>query len=180
MSSGIDDLLDSLDENDETNEQVTTQVDSKPFTELRSHARKLEKQLRTQERELEELRSFRDERVYLERTAKIESTFKDVGFNPKHGKLWGALNPETEVTPEAVATFAAEYGLVTESGAEVEAPAPPQFAPTISSSSNPATETKISRVEFQQLYASDPASAIKLLEAGRVDTVVPDFPRPLG
>jgi len=176
--SSVDELLDSFESEDESLED--TKVESKPFAELRGHARKLEKQLRSYEKELSELRSFREERVKAERTAAVESTFKDVGLNPKHAKLWAALNPEAEPTAEAVAGFAAEYGLVTENGEQVEAPAPPSFTPTLPTGAGPAQATKISRAEFRQMYDRDPANALKLLEQGRVETEVADFARPLG
>lgn len=45
------------------------------------------------------------------RTFKTSVFFKEQGLTPKHAELYLAANPNGEISPEAVQTFAAEYGL---------------------------------------------------------------------
>ena len=157
---------------DESDDQEEAQTQSKPFTELRGHARKLEKQLRAYEKELGDLRAFREEHVKAERATVIESTFKEVGLNPKHAKLFSALNPDADpaaITKEAIATFASEYSLAPEGETELEAPpAPTGFVP-MSSSMASAPSGTVSREEWIRMSAADPVKAEALLNAGRVD-----------
>jgi len=54
------------------------------------------------------------------RTFKTSTLFKEQGLTPKHAELYLAANPDGEISPEAIQTFAAEYGLQ-----PAAAPAPP-------------------------------------------------------
>ena len=166
----VDEMFDES-ASDETDDREET-PQSKPFTELRGHARKLEKQLRTYEKELADLRAYREEHVKVERTTAIESTFKEVGLNPKHAKLYSALNPDVEpaaITKEAIATFASEYSLAPEEGSVVEAPLQATgFVPTSTSMAS-APSGVVSRDEWMRLSATDPVKAEALWSAGRVD-----------
>ena len=156
---------------DENDEPVGAQ-ESKPFTELRGHARKLEKQLRAYEKELADLRTYREDHVKVERATVIESTFKEVGLNPKHAKLFSALNPDADpaaITRETIASFASEYSLAPEEGSVVEAPLQATgFVPTSTSMAS-APSGVVSREEWMRLSATDPVKAEALWSAGRVD-----------
>lgn len=55
------------------------------------------------------------------RQYKAGVTFEQAGLTAKHAELYLATNPEAEVSPEGVASFAAEYGLM-----PAQAPAPEQ------------------------------------------------------
>ena len=118
---------------------------SKPFTDLRKHARGLERQLKEVTPELEELRQFRMSVMEERKEQAISKAFEEVNLNPAHAKLFKALNPEVEVesiTPEAVASFASEYALIAVSGEEVEAPEekPAGFKPVVTGSGAPLKE----------------------------------------
>jgi hypothetical protein len=66
------------------------------------------------------------------RNFKAEVTFEKAGLTPKHAELFLAANPDTEVTPEVVKTFADEYGLqpqVTDGTAPSEEGTQPQHVP---------------------------------------------------
>ena len=56
--------------------------------------------------EVQQLREFKAQAEAEKRESEIASTFDEVGFSPKAAKLFAALNPEGEVTTEAVRTFA--------------------------------------------------------------------------
>jgi hypothetical protein len=53
---------------------------------------------------------------------KARTIFKEAELSPKHAELYLAANPNADVTTEAVAAFAEEYGL---RPAETAAPVPP-------------------------------------------------------
>lgn len=158
------DPLDALLGDDE--DAPEQQPDSKgnaAFAEMRKTNKQLQK-------ELEELRAFKVEQDRVAREQSITSVFSEVGLNPKHAKLYSALNPEGEATPETVAQFASEYGLVTNAGDEVEAPAPQPkgFTPTIVSEASIPGSKVLSHDEFVELMKTDPNKAFQLHQAGRV------------
>lgn len=112
--------------------------------------------------------------------------FRAAGYNPKHGDLYAAVNPEGELTVEAVAKFAEDQGLPaveSTSSAPVEAE---------SAASDAGVETEqlaamsgggsrsgdggaggaqvevLTRQAWQELYASDPSAAKAAIASGRV------------
>jgi uncharacterized protein YdaU (DUF1376 family) len=95
---------------------------NKSFAELRKAYNREEKARKALEKEVEDLRTFKSGIVEVQTQQAINSVFTEVGLNPKHADLFKAVNkelsPET-VTKDAVAAFAAEYELVTNSGEAV-------------------------------------------------------------
>jgi hypothetical protein len=157
-----------LDPDEESEEQQPTAEESKPFTELRKHARKLEKALKERETELDELRRFRQEREQREREQAIATTFEQVGLNPKHARLFAALNPNVEPTTEVVAQFAQEHDLVT-GDAKVPEPQPAAaFAPTLPSGGAAPTVVITDPAEAAALAASDPARFAAMKATGQI------------
>lgn len=159
----------SLDEED--TESKPTE-DSKSFKELRSAYNRLEKQLKTLEPELTDLRAFRADREKVDRETAISGIFQQVGLNPKHAKLYAALNSEGETTAESVAQFAAEYGLLTEEGGQVEAPpaVPAGAAPTVLAETTAPGSKVYSHDEFTEMLnnPATQAKAFQLYQSGRV------------
>ena len=166
----VDEMFDES-ASDETDHE-DARPESKPLTEARRVARKLEKQVQAYEKELADLRAYREEHVKAERNVVIESSFKEAGLNPKHAKLFSALNPDVDpaaITKEAIATFASEYSLAPEEGSVVEAPLQATgFVPTSTSMAS-APSGVVSRDEWMRLSATDPVKAEALWSAGRVD-----------
>ena len=113
----LDDDVEEADEN---------QVDdgNKSFADLRKAYKRSERQVKAQEKELEDLRVFKQTVVTETRKGQIESTFQAAGLSPKHALLFEKVNADVEVTPEVVQAFAAEYDLPTQAGESVEAPTP--------------------------------------------------------
>jgi len=145
---------------------------NKSFADLRKAYNRSERDRKEFEKELVELREFRTTVVKEKREKAIESAFTEAQLNPVHSKLFTALNPEVEVeqiTTDAVAKFAVEYGLATISGEEAETPEPVQqgYAPVVVGNSAPLK--RFSRTEWEQMAASDPAAAEKAFKDGRVD-----------
>lgn len=140
---------------------------NKSFADLRKYANRLERDLKKTTAEVEELRTFKSGIVEVQTQQAINSIFTEVGLNPKHADLFKAVNkelsPET-VSKEAVAKFAAEYELVTNSGETVEAPEekPAGFTP-VTTGTGPGT---------QKL---DAEAVLEKLREGKLDELGADF-----
>ena len=111
---------------DNDDDEDTTGGDaSKNFKDLRKFAREADKERKALAAEVESLREFQAQVVSERKEQALTTTFKEVGLNPAHAKLFQALQPDLapeDITPEAVAKFASEYSLVTTTGETVEAP----------------------------------------------------------
>lgn len=103
--------------------------DNSSFKALRDAYKRAEKEKKEFEKQLGELTPKLQEYVEKERFAKVETTFKEVGLDPKISKLFFGANPDAEITPDAVKAFAAEYGFQTEQGTQVDPPAADGFDP---------------------------------------------------
>lgn len=121
------------------------------------------------------------------RVRDARDTMRQAGYNPKHGDLYAAMNPEGEITAEAVSTFAEEQGLPTftadsaasddagdstnDGGADTT-----QLAAMSGSGSRGgdggaggADVQTMTRAEWKQLYADDPVAARQAVASGRVE-----------
>lgn len=88
------------------------------FVALRNHAKSLEKDLR-------ELKAFRDETEPKLRTYAL----KDAGFDPESGPAKALLKiHEGEFDPESLKATASEYGLTPAGAASEEEPSPAQLS----------------------------------------------------
>lgn len=172
---GVEDLFPSDDVDDDTDEGGTApQADTnKSFAELRKAYNREEKARKSLEKENEELRTFKSGIVEVQTQTAINSVFTEVGLNPKHADLFKAVNkelsPET-VTKEAVAAFAAEYELVTNSGEAVEAPEtkPAGFTPPATTGTGPGTQKLDADGILEKLKAGDFEGLTADVKAGRV------------
>ncbi len=145
--------------------------DTATMAELRKFANRRDRDAKQFEKELTELRTFREERVAQDRESAINKAFTEVGLKPTHAKLFKAVNPTVEVeaiTTEAVAAFAAEYELATGDGVIPDAPEqkPEGFSPVVVGSGAP-----LGILEGEaalKMAREDPAAFEKLFQAGRV------------
>lgn len=157
-----------LDLEDE-DEATPRSQQSAPFKQLRDHARKLEKEIKDRDKELEALRQFRAEAERRTKQELLRQAVSAVGLNEKHAELFSAARPDVEPTPEAVRAFAVEYGFISGPSGDDEdesdqgsfKPAPP--------SGVPASKKRYTSEEFDALYKTNPVEAIKAAEEGRVD-----------
>jgi hypothetical protein len=113
--------------------------------------------------------------------------FREAGYNPNHGKLYAAVNPEGEITAEAVVAFANEQSLApvasstqeeTSEGQEStpgEAEEQSKLAAMASGGSrvgDPASGgaevQTLTRQQWQELHATDPTAARAAVASGRV------------
>lgn len=160
-------------------EDEDTPNENKSFKELRTAYNRLSKEQKAAAQELDDLRAFKLEASARERQAQTESAFTQAGLNPKHSKLFAALNPEGDVTSERVASFVLEYGLVAGDGVAGggegapsddadSQPAPSGFHPV--TTGNPPPPSFVSGDDITKWLASgDIESVNKAFEAGRVE-----------
>jgi len=127
------------------------------------------KELKSLTPEVEELRTFKAERVRAEREATVAATFIESGLDKRHAKLFTALNPEGEVTPETVAGFAREYGLI--EGSEEDTKTSDEKTGFKPVRTDEGAGLKVyTGDEALELLKSDPATYRKMVESGRVKT----------
>lgn len=158
---------------DEDEVEETERKESNPVKQLRDALKAAQKEAKESKKELEELRAFKSDYERRERAQSATQAFSKLGLNEKHAELFVKLNPEAELTEEAVKTFATEYGLpVTEQATTDETtPEEAPFAPADVGSSG---EGYISRQQLDEMYKSNPQRAIGMLRSGRVRWNNPD------
>lgn len=141
--------------------------DSGPFKQLRDHAKKLEKEIKDRDKELEDLRSFKADAERRAKQELLRQAISAVGLNEKHAELFSAARPDQEPTPEAVKAFAVEYGFISGPAADEDEESG-SFGPT-PPSGVPAHKQRYTSEEFDQLYKTNPMEALRAAEEGRVD-----------
>lgn len=164
----IDD--DGSDEDESQESTDAAKDDNKSFVALRRDRNRLEKLVKAQEPELEELRSFKAQVNAEKRVTEVAKVFAEIGLNPAQAKLYTSLNPEGEVEPKGVAEWALEFGLATAENVQVpdENPAPtPGFRPFVGEDA-PGNQ-KVSRVDWLAKLKTNPEEAQRLFKQGRVD-----------
>lgn len=161
------------DSDDQDSEDDGSDGRRNPVRDQRNQIRKLQKDLKAANKRAEELEKFKLE---FESSKKLEATkslFEDMGLNERQAKLFTQLNPDADVTEEAVEAFATEVlgfevQYVDEDGEPTDPPEPEGFAPTPTigerTSSKPMT-----RVEWLNLAGRDPVAGQAALKAGKVD-----------
>ena len=121
------------------------------------------------------------------RVKDAQDVFRSEGFNPAHGKLFAAVNPEGDITAEAVVAFADEQGLPLLDGTQETSTEGGESTSEATDGSEglagmagggsgagdggaggAAVET-LTRAEWQQLATSDPAAAKAAIASGRVE-----------
>jgi len=173
MTENPFDLDDDVEADEEPSEAAG---DNSSFAELRKAYKRTERQNKAFEKELTELREFKTTVVQEQRKGQIESVFTEVGLSPKHALLFEKVNPEAEITPEVVQTFAAEYDLITQAGASVEAPAQ-GFTPV--TTGTPSSVSTLTNEDVKKMLAAGEVDAVrKAFEGGRVEQ--PEVPWPTG
>jgi len=166
--------FDDLDNDEGDNGGSQGDQGNKSFQALRKHARDLEKAQTAATKELEELRAYKAEVATREREAAVSKVFGEVGLDAKQAKLYQRLNADVtpdQVTKEAVAAFAAEYGLVTSEGEEVLAPEDGSegMTPIVNSGGPIAKSKQLTPAEWLKIMKTDPVTARDLFNKKRVD-----------
>lgn len=152
--------------------------DSPNIPQMRETIDRLEKKVSSLETDLSSAQG--DLRVRDARDA-----FRVAGYDPRQGDLFAASNPDAEITPENVQSFADQYNLSAVAEAtpsdggeptpEVESDSAELAAMAGSGSrsgeggAGGAASEPMSRAQWQQLYATDPAAAKAAIASGRVE-----------
>ncbi len=147
-------------------EEAPQEQDSNPVKQLRTHADKLEKQLKARDKELEELRTFRDEFNNKQRTEKVSSVFTELGLNPTHAKFWQLENPEAEPDATTVGKWAVDNGFAQATEDAVETPS---FTPTTIPETTAPGGKRFTLDEWLNISVTNPAEGERILKQGRVD-----------
>jgi hypothetical protein len=163
-----DDTFDLDGFEDDADETPEASNESDPFKKLRAHSRKLERQLRENKKELEELRSFRVNRETELRNSTVAETLKSLGLSENHAELFNAVNKDAEPTEANIKAFAEKYGLASAPAGDGSTEEAGGFAPTPPAGS-PAAPKRLSSAEWHSLYKENPEAAFKALRESRVD-----------
>ena len=137
-----------------------------PLKTVRAHVKQLEK-------ELDELRKFKTDTTTEVRTRTATEAFKALKLSEKQADLFLRLNPEGEVTAEAVRAFATEYGFTpqeasSEEGEETKTDEGTAFKPVSTSEGTPAAGKMLNAIEWFELYQTNPGEAMALANRGKV------------
>lgn len=176
-----------LDDYEDETDQPSN--DNQNFKQLRDYSKKLERQVNSGAKELEELRKFKQEVEAERRTMSVAQIFKKVGLSEKHAGLFAKLN-DGDVTEDAVIQFATEYELprtevpvadepeptdTVQSGEIREiAPAEAGSAPVVqgfapaSGAQLPGGKIITTVEEAIEVQTTNPAEFARLYQAGRV------------
>jgi hypothetical protein len=147
---------------------------NKNFADLRKYARKMEREAKAANAKVEELSTFQASVLEERRTAALDTVFKEVGLSPKHAALFAKVNPDADITADAVKSFAAEYELATVTGDVVAAPETEAsgLTPIIKGSDTGNSQGaggKLPSAEWLKLQGTDLAKAQQMFKAGLVD-----------
>lgn len=161
------------DDDDQDGENDGSDGRRNPVRDQRNQIRKLQKDLKAAQKEAEELKQFKLEFESSKRFEATKSIFEDMGLNEKQAKLFTQLNPDTEVTEQAVEEFATdvlgfEVQYVDEDGEPTDPPEPDGFAPTPTIGERTGAR-QMTRVEWLNLAGRDPVAGQAALKAGKVD-----------
>ena len=157
------------DDDDEDQAPDPGETKSKPFVELRKHARELEKFKKDATPELEALRAYKQERDEQERTNALADVFKAVGLKESQIKLYPS---DAEPNEAAIKAWATEYELVSP---EADAGGASQrssggFEPATTGGPPGGTSGKVSRADWVAMQKEGRFDeAQRLYKEGRVD-----------
>src|SRR5882672_9604527 len=147
-------------------EEAPQEQDSNPVKQLRTHADKLEKQLKKANAENEELRQFKDEFNNKQRAEKVSAVFTELGLNPTHARFWQLENPETEPDATTVGKWAVDNGFAQ---ATEETPTTGGFTPTTTPEGIAPSGKRFTLDEWLNISASNPDEGARILAQGSVD-----------
>lgn len=142
--------------------------DSGPMKQLRRHANKLEKDLKAAQADNEELRAFRDDFNNKQKTEKVKAVFEKLELNPTFSRFWQLENPEAEPEEATVAKWAVDNGFA-QATEEPTTDVATGFTPTTTPEGTPPGAKRLTRAEWLELSARDPAAGQVAFQKGRVD-----------
>jgi hypothetical protein len=160
MTTNDDDALWSDDDDDKDDDDGKGKQNN-----LQAQLRKLRKELKARDEELEPLRQFKSEYEQKSRIETLGETFKELKLPPKLARAYLAENAsDEEVTPAKVIEWAKELGfeLQPEEGQPSPAAEPAKGPAFVAGTSSQGATTgpKLTLAEWQQIEAKEgPAAA---------------------
>lgn len=146
----------------------------------------MREQINALEKQVKDLSKANSDFATENRVLSARDVFRTQGYSAEGGELFAAQNPEGEITAESVDAFVQKYGLASagadDAAPETEEEAAPEAAAgspdlaTMSRSGSRAGEggasgsstEPMTRQEWQELMASDPAAGKAAVASGRV------------
>lgn len=161
----------TFDDIDDDDAEEREEKESNPVKQLRTALKAAQKQAKESKKELEELRSFKETYEQEQRVSNSSKVFEKFGLTQKHAELFLKVNPEAEVSDDAVKVFAEEYSLPLQApeepaGGESAQPETAPFVPADVGTTGGAGF--VNREQLDAMYKKDPKRAISLLKSGRV------------
>ena len=152
------DLLDDDEDQEDTQEQQSN---------ASAAEKRLDREKAKLKKELEELRTWKQEREAADKARTVKEVFTEVGLNQK----WADFYRGEETSPEAVRAWAlANDFLQIEEDAEPEAPAaaPTGYTPTVIQGGEPPAGKMYTRKEMEDIARVNPQRARALADSGKV------------
>jgi hypothetical protein len=149
---------------DEDGNRINTDA-AENFKQLRSHAKKLEKDLAAQATELEELRTIRAEYTATQRKTQASS----LGLTEGQAKVFLKYVGDEDISAESVKAWKLELGLETATASEqaAEFQASDTFSPIQVGGVSPVKD-QLTYEQYQTLLALDFRAAAKAVQENRV------------
>lgn len=128
--------------------------------EIRDALKRKEKEVKDRDKEIAELRSFKEDQERAQRSVAVGKAFEEAGLKSKWAPLFLKERPDAEPTAEAISKFAEDFDLspsqpesLTQSGPGVTVSTP--FVPTVVG--EPPGGQRITRSELNKLqFSGDP------------------------
>lgn len=143
-------------------------------------------QIKALEKQVKDLSGTNSDLVKTNRELAARDAFRDQGYSAEGGELFAAQNPEGDITPEAVDAFVSKYGLSKAEASDADAVSEEEAAPEVAAGSpdlaalsrsgsrageggaSGSASEPMTRQEWQELMASDPAAGKAAVASGRV------------
>lgn len=155
-----------FDDDDTTQDDTSTN-----FTQLRAHARKLERDLKRFQEQNAELLTFKAEAEKTQRRGTATSVFSEIGLGEKQAQAFLAMNPEAEISRDTAVQWAKDLGFaVVGAEPEEEVEEVVSFRPVSVGGVAPSTK-RLTYEQYRAMLASNPSAAMQAVSEGRVDGI---------
>jgi len=146
----------------------------------------MREQINALEKQVKDLSKANSDFTAENRVLQARDVFRSQGYSAEGGELFAAQNPEGEITPEAVDTFVGKYGLASAKTDDAESSEGEEAAPEAAAGSpdlanmsrsgsrageggaSGSSTEPMTRQDWQDLMASDPAAGKAAVASGRV------------
>ena len=151
------DLLDDDEEQEDTQEQQSN---------ASAAEKRLDREKAKLKKEIEELRTWKQEREAADKARTVKEVFTEVGLNQK----WADFYRGEETTPEAVKAWAVanDFLQIAEDAEPEPAAAPTGYTPTVIQGGEPPAGKMYTRAEMEEIARVNLPRARALADSGKV------------